>query len=418
MLDVLVAFLGAPQHYDDVTYVWEQKTFQTPYCPEALVHVLKPQRLVLLVTERARQAESYGRNNLQTLTNRVAAKGCRVYPVSIPDAPYPEEEFGNILWQLFEIVVAQIKPHEHVAFDITFGYRFLPILTVLVGQFLKFTREVETTGIYYGAREAENTQGHTPIVDLSGLTKVMAWTQAAAHFQQTGNAVPFLEQHEQQDDSHLSQVWQHLEAVSLGLRLGMASKVGQSVTDLLESTAALPESTDPALAPVHVLFEQITQKYSQLSIDNPFTIQYAQAHLRQQADLLDWYVENQLVLQATLLAREWFVTWVMVHSGVTDLLDWEARNHISYRLGTAAQLHNPYATYTQKNDAEAEKNKLRFIADLDSVLRSWSACTAIRNQMAHMSMDSRHRSIQELMQISKDIADTVRTLAAKIKPNK
>lgn len=103
--DVLVAFLGAPQNgYRESSYIWQGKTYQSRYSPEALVHFFRPGRMVLMVTQTAALAQTEGHNNLKHLTKCVETVGCAVYPV-----PIPEDGSELALWETFDACVAAIR---------------------------------------------------------------------------------------------------------------------------------------------------------------------------------------------------------------------------------------------------------------------------------------------------------------------
>lgn len=266
------------------------------------------------------------------------------------------------------------------------------MLVLLAGQFLTIARDAETAGIYYGAWEARDAEGNTPIVDLSSFVQLMNWTQAAAHFDLSGNATALLKQVKRVNDPGLHQTYESLRAVSSGLRLGLAVQIGQSVAQLLATLEQEPPAGEPAASPMRALFQQIAAKYAPLSLEEPLAPDTVPYHLRQQAALISWYMSNELAMQAILLAREWLITWMAWKQGQSELLDWPTRESISSQLAGAMATQDTVGTTAE----------LPSIAGLEQVLQLWRDCHQARNQLAHMSfrpenLRLEHREIIHLL---------------------
>lgn len=365
-VDSLIAFLGAPKHgYKEATYHWQGESYltPTPFCPEALVFFFRPKRLVVMVTETARQLY------LADLAGRASKHGCEVVWVDIP-----EEASEASLWAMFDACVQSIRPGERVIFDVTYGFRFIPMLMLLAGRFLAVTRGVKTAGIYYGAFDATDQQGQTPIANLTPLNELMDWIEAAAHFEATGNALLLSKQVKKTGDKTLREAEIHLQETSEGLRLGIASQVGLAVSQLLAALQRTPAQSATAASPTRVLFAEIAAKFTPLALAERLDQTTAGQHLRQQAALITWYGANQLGMQAALLAREWLVTWTMLVVGHTQLLDWDTRHTITIWLAKAA-----------RGDLVA-REQLATVPSLEQTLQLWARATRVRNQLAHMAM--------------------------------
>jgi len=427
-VDSLIAFLGAPQRgYSDATYIWESQTYRTPFCAEALVKFFNPDKLVVMVTDTAREA------NLASLRTRVEALGCEVLPATIPESGSEEA-----LWDMFEACVHFIEPGERVIFDITNGFRYIPMMMLLAGQFLNVTQNVQTVGIYYGAFEAPDADGRTPILSLQSLAELMIWIQAVSHFSQTGNASPLVDRIDKTSDRTFRAIRWHLYWVSQGLRLGLATEVGRAVHDLLIEVNRPPKvaQREPASRPMEMLMQQITQKYKPLALSPKITESLDEntlpEHLRQQAALLSWYVENELALQAWLLAREWLISWVIkdafeaivenlfkAHEDKTqyNYLDEDVRRTASTMMMHIVLGQSYGAKIEAKTKGDADLAKLKSVNQLHVVLDVWRKCYRVRNQLAHMSMRSSTRRTTEirriqmyLQQIERKITELAETL--------
>lgn len=114
----------------------------------------------------------------------------------LPDGKNEEE-----LFILFRRIYEVIKPGDALYFDITHGFRSLPMLALVLINYAKFLKGVEVRSITYGNYEArEELQGpdgeicaKAPIIDLLPLSGIQDWTFAAADYLKNGNAEKFTE---------------------------------------------------------------------------------------------------------------------------------------------------------------------------------------------------------------------------------
>ena len=120
------------------------------------------------------------------------------YPFSIksienlPDGKKEEE-----LFDIFKAVFAVLQPNDILYFDITHGFRSLPMLALVLVNYAKFLKNVEVRSITYGNYEARTKVTdetvsppvfNAPIIDLLPLSQIQDWTFATADFLKNGNA--------------------------------------------------------------------------------------------------------------------------------------------------------------------------------------------------------------------------------------
>lgn len=113
--------------------------------------------------------------------------------VLIPDG-HSEEE----IWEIFDRVSQCIESGDEVVFDITHAFRSIPLLTIVVLNYLKVLKKVALKGIYYGAFEVLGSiqdvmkkpieERIVPIMDFTPLDRLMDWTVATDRFLATGDA--------------------------------------------------------------------------------------------------------------------------------------------------------------------------------------------------------------------------------------
>ena len=105
-----------------------------------------------------------------------------VMPVDIADGKDEAE-----MWDIFDTVYCLLREGDSLYFDVTHGFRYLPMFVVVLGNYAKFMKNVTVKGITYGNFEAHDDKG-APIMDLLSLSTLQNWTYAAADFLRHGDA--------------------------------------------------------------------------------------------------------------------------------------------------------------------------------------------------------------------------------------
>lgn len=103
----------------------------------------------------------------------------------------------NEIWEIFQKIYDKVEKNDQIVFDITHAFRFLPMLGMVLINYLKATKDVELLGIYYGAFEALGPgykvekipieKRNVNILDLISLSLLQDWTFAANAVSQFGN---------------------------------------------------------------------------------------------------------------------------------------------------------------------------------------------------------------------------------------
>lgn len=129
-----------------------------------------------------------------------------VIPITnIPDGNN-EEQLFKIFNTVFEKIFKDIKEGEETElyFDVTHSFRSLPMLALVMANYVKFLRNVKVKSITYGNYEARTKVGtkeiqtesglitrdmyEAPIIDLTPLSQIQDWTYAAADMIKNGNS--------------------------------------------------------------------------------------------------------------------------------------------------------------------------------------------------------------------------------------
>ena len=110
-------------------------------------------------------------------------------PFSVePIKDIPEGNDEREIWIIFQKIFDHIQDNDKLYFDMTHGYRYLPMLFLVLSNYAKFLKKITVESITYGNYEISE-KGTKPglIVDLLPLTALQDWTYAAGQYLDSGN---------------------------------------------------------------------------------------------------------------------------------------------------------------------------------------------------------------------------------------
>lgn len=125
------------------------------------------------------------------------------YPFAIKTIEnLPDGNNEDEIFEIFDRVFAELRPGDELHFDVTHGFRYLPMLVLVLANYSKFLKNIKVMAITYGNYEARSEMGKAddqksvfkaPIVDLLPLSLIQNWTYAAADYLRNGKSDRFLE---------------------------------------------------------------------------------------------------------------------------------------------------------------------------------------------------------------------------------
>lgn len=108
------------------------------------------------------------------------------FEVSGIDIPMGKNE--EEIWQIFDIVYSVLQEGDEVYFDLTHGFRYLPMLVLVLANYAKFLKQVKICSITYGNFETRSKDGIAPIIDITAFSTLQDWTAASADYLQHGDS--------------------------------------------------------------------------------------------------------------------------------------------------------------------------------------------------------------------------------------
>ncbi|MBL8483901.1 MAG: TIGR02221 family CRISPR-associated protein [Rhodocyclaceae bacterium] len=111
----------------------------------------------------------------------------------------PEATSEAELWQIFDTLSSELTaPDAEIVFDITHSYRSLPLLFVVLIQYLKVVRKARLRGVHYGAFERLGVaaavknmpidERDAPLIDLTPFLSLFDWSLGIDRLVRSGDA--------------------------------------------------------------------------------------------------------------------------------------------------------------------------------------------------------------------------------------
>lgn len=305
----VITVLGA-REMTETTYRWTYHD-GTPvshisrYASLAVAHIFRAKELIALCTYEARNSLEM----LQTELSRTDATQLTLTQVDIQDGMDEGE-----LWRVFQNFASHFPETDDIVFDITNGYRSLPLLVMSAFRFMQLLSPKRRVRVVYGAFQP-NEPLLTTIVDLQPVLDIQRWTDAAFAFVRYGQgselqlvaqAVAKRLGHDGADSpwnkaatavAGITDALQLVDLVGLGTHV---DKLNAALAELVrrETESAGEEGIPLAFNPLILLLQSVAERYALFA-----TQRTPLAELRRQQKILQWYMNHRQYAQAVLMAQ-------------------------------------------------------------------------------------------------------------------
>ncbi len=373
---IILSFLGATK-LDETEYVWDLRTPQSTDSFLVALNVWFPKAdIYVLETEKAREV------------NGVAAR------IKLPNArfiPIPNGRSDDENWQIFNTLADALPEDAELVFDITNGFRSLPVLSMLVVSFLRSVKKLNLKHLVYAAFERDVTP--TPVFDLTPFVTMLDWASATNRFLETGDARKFKDLVTIRGASIMNNVGSELEKLSIELALHRSVEAMETAKRVLEKIKqADSESPKPEHQPFHLLKNRIldaVQPISGAGIAPEIYSQFAQ---------IMWYAKQKQYAQGISLAREWLVA----------VRIWKTDGWFSVSREEQEIAENWLNTMSK-----ALKDKPQIIPpNWLAAVKMWDKISDQRNDYAHFGMRKSVISAKETLKNAQIILDELRIAVA------
>jgi CRISPR-associated Csx2 family protein len=343
---IFISFLGT-SNYIPCNYYFEndksKKVENVNYIQEALLSILKSDFSVndsvfTLCTTKSFQMNylDNGQYNRETNKNDLTHQGLESCLKNLDlssEIKYEKIDEGfseTEIWNVFHTVNSIVRKDDSIYLDITHAFRYLPMMGLVLMNYLKVTKNVTVKGIYYGAFEKlgfasevsklEIEQRNAPILNLLPLFELNAWTEATSNFLEFGNTKglsQLVKNKTLNQIDHSSNKQKGVLDVKLRdfskelLYLGSLFSTNRSI-EIFEGTvfnklknniSELSNSFEksPSLAPLNELLTKVNDKiqpFKEKEINNGFIA-------------VSWCIENGLIQQGITLFQEFLVSYII-----------------------------------------------------------------------------------------------------------
>lgn len=395
----LLTFLGTGKYYE-TTYFWQDAERTTLYAPVASVDFLQPEKLIVFLTEEAE--EKIFPDFKKKLPPNLLIETWRV----------PLGEGEPELWEIFSALLEVVNEGDDISFDITHGLRSFPYVALLVAAYLRAMMDVRIRAVLYGAFEVRDqtvTPNRAPMFDLSPMLALLEWATATDRFNRTGDS-RYLSSLLREQQKLLAQQWkeqpEQLQRLSaLGNLASVMEKISQTLRlirphNAMEIAAGLPEYSEKAkpvlteaagALPFALLLDRVNETYAPLGLTE--SVQNQKQALEKERQMVRWYAEREQWVQAAALAREWLVSWVMAHLGISPETSSTERHRVEGFVNSEAEAY----LQAKKEDRLFTPVFLRNLPQAETVLSLWKSFTDVRNDILHAGMRDNPKSPESLI---------------------
>lgn len=385
-----ITFLGATKAYDTTYVLPDGREHTAPFFGVALARFYPGVKMCVFVTEEAKQMHFSRFSEL-----------VEDYVEDLTEIAIPSGKNEAELWQVFESVVDAVEPNEQVVFDITHGFRSLPFLSFLSAAYLRVVKKIDLVSVLYGNFEASDknlTPYRTPVIDMTSFVGLLDWMIAADRFMRFGDATDLSVRLGQTKPDYRTatqedfRTWKETGVSELSRTLGEVSQSlalirpydAMAASDSLRTEMPRILSTAGQLArPLTSLSQHIVDTFAPIALDSKRAQQDNISALTIERNLINWYLERKQIVQASAVAREWLVSYVMIYAIGTDaeLLNKDQRELVTRLLGLELQKLQG-ESISEMPDAESDIN-LTDVPQLDRSVRLYGQLGEARNDLMH-----------------------------------
>jgi CRISPR-associated DxTHG motif protein len=393
MTRIIITFLGKSFFDKKYEYRYNEKSREGRVFPEALLGLEEFDRMLVCVTEGAKDTTW---NVLEPLS----LKDSRIVPIWIEDGMNDAE-----LWRNFKAITQELELSENdeVVFDITHGFRSLPFLVFLFSAYLKVAKKVKIASVLYGVLEKKkpsdnpDIEGIVPVIQLKSFVSMLDWMSATQRFVDLGdgNGLVKLLQGLTIADASLrelvDQMAEAIEMVSDALIYIRPIEVMSAAAQLHELIPKIDIAgrTLPELQPLLLLSKQIDEKYAKLALAEPKNNSNRFKNLSRQLEIIGWYQTHRQEIKSIVLARELFVS---------ILAYWLRKNPFNKTIRNQAQyiLNQHHDMIIRNKNCQKMNDDFSIYPDKIALFEIWKQVGDPRNDYAHTGLLQNSRSIADL----------------------
>lgn len=330
-----------------------------------------------------------------------------------PITNLPHGNSEDEIWIIFEHVFSKIEDGDELYFDLTYGFRYLPMLVMVLINYTKVLRNTIVKSISYGNFESRNSANEAPIVDLLSLSALQDWTNAAAQYLDGGSVNRLMKVSAEKlnpilkESRGANQDAKKLKSFLDSLKFSINDMQTCRGINIVENVNIEPlknrinDLGTTFIAPLNPIFDKIKESFNEFTGDKNVKNGFVAAQ---------WCMNNGMYQQAITILQENIVTMFCVLHG------------LDYKVENQRKIVNIAFYYKSKNVSkdtlkctEKEFEKVEEIIKTDSfeeLVTKFDICTSIRNDINHSGMRNNPTTSDNIIKKIKALIDDVQKITS------
>ena len=328
------------------------------------------------------------------------------FPI-IPIKNLPDGNNEKEIWMIFEQVFNLLQENDELYFDLTHGFRYLPMLILVLGNYSKFLKNIVVKSITYGNYEARNREtNEAAIIDLHPLSDLQDWTSASANFLKNGN----ITQLKSMCDQNLKPILKEAKGSNVAATTlkkymialenvvndmntcrGINIIQGSNISELFTLSSQL---TNVIIEPLKPIIEKMRDSFVEF-IPSP--------NIKNGYLAAKWCFDNQLYQQSLTILHETIISHICESEKWNDI---HHRDMVSKALNIYIHKIEPEEWQCTPDQVELIKEILNN-KTLESLASTYKVTTNLRNDYNHAGMRNNPTNRQRFISKLKKIIDTI-----------
>lgn len=307
MARVFITFVGAGSYTRTIYESPDgRRSSPTTFSQCALVELYRAatfDRFEVFVTKTSKE------RNWEALRGELARLGvtARLEPRQIPETLDEASQ-----WSWFEELLLAIDPHDTLVFDVTHGYRAIPLVMCAAIGYLRRAKRVRIEGIFYGAENEEDKQNKVVpqrglLVDMSGFFVIHDWAEGVARLVESADARKLAELAADATVGSFAGLRDPALIGSLQRLTDALKNVEVHSVELVARDALHRLAAQRDAARTHAeaqLVQLVIDKMTTLAVEEPTEGRYTRDYLTLQVRVASLLIEHGLLMQAFTVLRE------------------------------------------------------------------------------------------------------------------
>lgn len=231
-----------------------------------------------------------------------------IVDINIPDGNNEDE-----IWNIFENVYSIIEDGDELYFDVTHAFRSIPMLVIVLINYAKLLKSINVKSITYGNYMSAK-DGFAPIDNLTSLSQLQDWTNAANLFINHGNLdalvsltkqeiTPILKESRGKDKtaSILRKLSESMDSFSLAIKTNNAPDINNGQM-FAEFKQYLNDLENELIKPLNPILEKVESKINKFSIAE---------NVLNGLKAVDFCIESGLIQQGFTMLQESIISLVL-----------------------------------------------------------------------------------------------------------